>query len=470
MRDDAIRIWRAGVDSVNSSQAVSRAVIVQDDSLVIAGQRFKLSDVNRVEVVGAGKAGAGMAAGFELVLQNTAWFDRLSGWVNVPSDCLRSLQKIHLHPGRPPGVNEPTKEVINGTNEIVRRVQSLGSRDLCIVLLSGGASALLCSPVEGVSLEDKLQLTRMLAASGAPIQELNLVRTQLSNVKGGRLARRCSSGHMITLVISDVIGDPLDVIGSGPTYPAKARPDEALAVLKKRGLIDKVPLSVLQTLQHIDAGSSSFGNVERGPVHHEIVASNRIAIEHACREANRLGYEVVEVMQDVRGDAATQGRLMHQKLLHLRDSVRLESSKRLCVLGGGETTVNVASTSGPAGKGGRNQEFVLAALAAEPSPMAWSGIALVSGGTDGEDGPTDAAGAFCDAAVAVSATSHIPSASESIERHDSWTFLNNLNALIRTGPTHTNVMDVFVGVVHGAVMGSTPERCVPKAPEADVCM
>ncbi|MBL8812531.1 MAG: DUF4147 domain-containing protein, partial [Planctomycetaceae bacterium] len=204
VREDAIRIWRAGVDSVNSSQAVSRAVAVQDDALVIAGQRFELSEVNRVEVVGAGKAGAGMAAGFEQALDGTPWFDRLSGWVNVPSDCVRSLKKIHIHPGRPPGVNEPTEDVIVGTNEIVRRVQSLGSRDLCVVLLSGGASALLCSPVEGVSLEDKLQLTRMLAASGAPIQELNLVRTQLSNVKGGRLALRCSSGHMMTLVISDV--------------------------------------------------------------------------------------------------------------------------------------------------------------------------------------------------------------------------------------------------------------------------
>lgn len=453
MRDDAIRIWCAGVGSVNSSQAVSRAVTVQDDSLVIAGQRFELSEVDRVEVVGAGKAGAGMAAGFEQALEGTLWFDRLSGWVNVPSDCVRPLQKIHLHPGRPPGVNEPTKEVIVGTNEIVRRVQILGSRDLCVVLLSGGASALLCSPVEGVSLEDKLQLTRMLAANGAPIQELNLVRTQLSNVKGGRLAQRCSSGHMVTLVISDVIGDPLDVIGSGPTFPAKARPAEALAVLRKRGLIDQVPRSILHALQRIEEGSPFPVSAERGPVHHEIVASNRIAIEHARREANRLGYEVVEVMQDVRGDAATQGRLVHEKLRHLRDSVGPDLSKRLCVIGGGETTVNVASASGPAGKGGRNQEFVLAALTAEPSPSAWNGMALVSGGTDGEDGPTDAAGAFCDAGVAASAMSQKPSASESLERHDSWTFWNRLNALIRTGPTHTNVMDVFVGVVTGCRYG-----------------
>lgn len=454
LRNDALRIWRAGVDAVNSSHAVSRAVIVQEDSLSIAGQRFELSDVDHIEVVGAGKAGAGMAAGFEKALQDSPWFDRLSGWVNVPSDCVRPLQKIHLHPGRPPGINEPTKEVIAGTNEILRRVESLGSRDLCIVLLSGGASALLCSPVDGITLEEKLQLTRLLSSSGAPIQELNLVRTQLSNVKGGRLAQRCSAGHMITLVISDVIGDPLDVIGSGPTFAANARPKDAMEVLQRRSLVGRTPdsvLTILQAMAERESHASEFAASRSRAVPHVIVASNRIAIQCASEEAARLGYDVVEVLHDVKGDAATQGRAVFRRLQQLREEQRSSSGRNrrgLCVIGGGETTVNVASASGPAGKGGRNQEFILAALAAEPTPESWKAIALVSGGTDGEDGPTDAAGAFCDEAIAVSAaTSLTPSATESLERHDSWTFWNQLNALIRTGPTHTNVMDVFVGVV-----------------------
>lgn len=452
LRDDALRIWRAGVDSVNSSHAVTRAVHVQDNWLTIEGHTFKLSDVDRVEVVGAGKAGAGMAAGFEQALRDTPWLDRLSGWVNVPSDCVRPLRKIHLHPGRPPGINEPTREVIAGTNEILRRVESLGSRDLCIVLLSGGASALLCSPVEGITLEEKLKLTRLLSSSGAPIQELNLVRTQLSRVKGGRLAQRCS-GQMMTLVISDVIGDPLDVIGSGPTFPANARPKDAMEVLQRRSLIDRTPdsvLTILKTMTERESHASEFAASPSRPVPHVIVASNRIAIQSAIEEAARLGYDVVEVLHDVKGDAAIQGRSVFGRLKQLGDeqlSSAAGGSRRLCVIGGGETTVNVTSTSGPAGKGGRNQEFVLAALAAEPSPDSWKNIALVSGGTDGEDGPTDAAGAFCDEVIAASATSRSPSATESLERHDSWTFWNQLNALIRTGPTHTNVMDVFVGVV-----------------------
>ncbi len=453
LRDDALRIWRAGVDSVNSSQAVSRAIIVDGDSLNIAGQRFALSDVDRVEVVGAGKAGAGMAAGFEQALRGTPWFDRLSGWVNVPSDCVRPLRTIHLHPGRPPGINEPTKEVIAGTNEILRRVESLGSRDLCIVLLSGGASALLCSPVDGITLEEKLQLTRLLSSSGAPIQELNLVRTQLSRVKGGRLAQRCCAGHMITLVISDVIGDPLDVIGSGPTFSANARPKDALEVLERRALIERTAASVLNILRAMaerESHASELTASRSQAVQHVIVASNRIAIQSASQEAQRLGYDVAEVLHDVKGDAATQGRSVFGRLKQLRDEQRSSAAgggRRLCVIGGGETTVNVASALGSAGKGGRNQEFMLAALAAEQSPAAWNAIALVSGGTDGEDGPTDAAGAFCDEAIAASAASQTPSATESLERHDSWTFWNQLNALIRTGPTHTNVMDVFVGVV-----------------------
>ena len=223
LRDDAIAIWTAGIAAVDSAKSVEQQIRVQQDQLWIADVRIQMPPAGRIEVVGAGKAGAGMASGIEAALLSTNVADRISGWVNVPADCVRQLKCIHLHAARPAGLNEPTQEAVQGTQEILRRVQSLSESDICIVLLSGGASALLCSPAPGISLSDKLSVTRALAASGAPIQELNLVRTQLSQVKGGRLAAACRAGTLVALIISDVIGDPLEVIGSGPTTPSVSR-------------------------------------------------------------------------------------------------------------------------------------------------------------------------------------------------------------------------------------------------------
>jgi glycerate 2-kinase len=162
---------------------------------------------------------------------------------------VRKLKHIHLHAARPAGINEPTQQAVDGTAEILRRVQSLSESDVCIMLLSGGASALLCSPIPGVTLHDKLLVTRALAGAGAPIHELNLVRTQLSQVKGGRLASACRAGTLIALIISDVIGDPLDVIGSGPTTPSRSRATDAIGVLRNRNLLDRIPPTVLTFLK-----------------------------------------------------------------------------------------------------------------------------------------------------------------------------------------------------------------------------
>ena len=233
LRRDAESIWRAGVAAVDSKRLVADVVRNTGAELVICGHPIPLAKLNRLVVVGAGKAGAGMAAGFEQAAGAELVRDRLNGWVNVPADCVGSLQSIHLHAARPAGINEPTEEGARGVKQILELVAGLGEKDVCVVLLSGGGSALLPAPVAAITLADKQQVTRMLMHAGATIDELNCVRKQLSLVKGGGLARATQAGLVMTLIISDVIGDPLDVIASGPTVADSSTAADALAVLRK---------------------------------------------------------------------------------------------------------------------------------------------------------------------------------------------------------------------------------------------
>lgn len=442
LREDALAIWQAGLSAVDSVAAVRRSIIATPDSLVIGDTELDPRHPGRLVVLGAGKAGAGMAAGIEQALQKTPLFEHLSGWVNVPADCLLPLQKIHLHPARPPGRNEPTPAVVAGTNEILQRARHLQPNDVCLVVLSGGGSALLCSPAHGISLEDKLHVTRLLSASGAPIQELNLVRTQLSQVKGGRLANACRCSTLITLVISDVIGDPLETIGSGPTFPAPNRSAEALRILHDRGLWKQIPATVQNHLQNAASTSQPTQTASQTPprTHHKIVASNSIALAAAAAKARTLGYELLPILHDLRGEAADAGRYFLDRLRHS------PPGRKNCLLGGGETTVNVSSAGHAAGRGGRNQEFVLAAAVASPNPNHWHNQLILSGGTDGEDGPTPAAGAWCDAHVLNSAKQQNLSLEDFLRRHDSYTLFQQSNGLLITGPTQTNVMDLAVGL------------------------
>jgi len=446
LRDDALRIWQAAVAAADSSSAVARHVRVDAAGLHLAGHTLDPARIERVIVVGAGKAGAGMAAGLESALSGTPLFDRLTGWVNVPENCVRKLQRIHLHGGRPAGVNEPTQQVIDGTDRILSLVRSCTSADLCIMLLSGGGSALLCRPIPGISLTDKLAVTRLLSRSGAPIHELNLVRTQLSLVKGGRLATACRARLLVTLAISDVAGDPPQVIGSGPTVPVNSQPAAALEILERRGLLEKLPPAVLRKLQTTVERPAEPIKV---PLAWQIVASNSGSLRAAALQAEQLGYHVAGVLRDVQGDAATAGADFQRRLQALRQQVR---GQKVCLLAGGETTVNLASAGEYPGRGGRNQEFVLAAALAaiagakQNSADSLAGWALLSGGTDGEDGPTDAAGGMLDEQIlqAILAGGH--SIQDYLTRHDSWTLLNSAGALIRTGATHTNVMDIAVAL------------------------
>jgi glycerate 2-kinase len=440
LRRDAIAIWQAGVAAVDSERLVRERVHFAGGRLEVAGHAFELVPTSRIVAAGGGKAGAGMAAGLEAALADTPVSERLTGWLNVPADCVRPLPHIHLHPARPAGLNEPTAAGVAGSRTILRLVSQLSPDDVAIVLLSGGGSALLPAPVSGISLADKQAVTRHLMSSGATINELNCVRKQLSDIKGGNLARAARGARLISLIISDVIGDPLDVIASGPTIADRTTAADALAVLKKfapdRKSIPEAVWFVLEAKSRAPAEPPLPENV-----HNVVIGNNATALGAATQKAIELGYKAQSLGSEQQGFARDVGRELAQLGRSTRDT-NSPPGVRTCILSGGETVVRLAPFDGPR-RGGRNQELVLGAVAA-----LWDdgmeGMALLSGGTDGEDGPTDAAGAVADADLLREARGRGLEPESFLAVNNSYAFFAEIGGLLKTGPTHTNVMDVQI--------------------------
>jgi hydroxypyruvate reductase len=453
LRDDALAIWQAGVDAVRSDALVSSSVRVDRSQLAVAGERFDLTGVRRIAVVGAGKAGAGMAAGLEAALGQRLMAEKeLVGWINVPDDCLTKLRRIHLHGARPAGVNEPTEEGVRGADEILRIVDSLGESDLCLCLISGGGSALLPAPVADVTLADKQALTQYLSGAGANIEQLNTVRKQLSRIKGGGLARQCRAGRLVSLIISDVLGDPLDVIASGPTVEDTGTPQAALEVLEQFAARDAgVSAAVFDYLrQQCGRVAPPEKTFPADRVTNIILGNNAVAVDAAGREAERRGYShAMTAATHLEGAAEDVGRHHAEMALRMRHQAGPD-----CLITGGEPTVRLVPAA-ERGLGGRNQQLVLAALdhlleqqTGTPNDRPpCEGMVLLSGGTDGEDGPTDAAGAWIDADAVVAMRDRGLRPQEFLSRNDAYHFFQPLDRLIKTGPTHTNVCDLRVVAV-----------------------
>lgn len=442
LQSDALAIWQAGVAAVRSGQLVRDNVLVEGDSLQIGDESLSLRDISRIAVVGAGKAGAGMAAGLQQALGERLLREKhVTGWINVPADCVSDLRPIHLHAARPAGKNEPTTEGVHGAEEILKIAAGLGPRDLCICLISGGGSALLPAPAVGVSLADKQALTRHLSAAGANIEQLNTVRKQLSRIKGGNLARACRAGKLISLVISDVLGDPLEIIASGPTVHDRSTPQDALAVLQKFNALSIAPQATqyLQTRAALPATDSFPANVSN-----LVIGNNAVAVDAAGIEAEQRGYShAMDAARTLEGMAEGIG--VH--LAGMATQMRRDAGPD-CLITGGEPTVQLAP-SDIRGRGGRNQQLVLAALCdlLKKGNNPLDGIVILSGGTDGEDGPTDAAGAFITAETIQRMRALQLDPHDYLRRNDAYTFFQQVGGLIQTGPTHTNVCDVRVVVV-----------------------
>ncbi len=447
LRKQAEIIWRAGVAAVDSKTLTRQALARTDHEIRIQDLVIPLVGLGRIVVVGGGKAGAGMAEGVESVLGPDIVDSKVSGWVNVPSDCVRPLRRIHLHAARPPGVNEPTSDGIVGSERILEAVGALTEDDLCLVLISGGGSALLPAPIAGISLEDKLSVTRSLMQSGATIQQLNTVRKRLSRIKGGGLLRAACAGRIVAFIISDVVGDPLDMIASGPTICDDGSANDAIEVLEqmigREGTNLAIPMSVWQSLDDQMKAGRSTGSPTVS-CRNIVIGNNQTAVNAAANQARELGFDVRNLGSDRQGIAREIGFELAELCLAARDE---NSPTGICFVGGGEPVVKLVPTDRPR-IGGRNQEVALAA-GCRWNEKEITRMIVLSGGTDGEDGPTDAAGAFFDLAVQRFATSRGLHPDEFLAINDSYTFFDQVGGLLKTGPTHTNVMDLQIALVAG---------------------
>lgn len=429
------QIFGAALAAADPYQAVLNAIQLEDNRLHLGEVKYDLAEYERIVVVGAGKATARMALAIETLLGEriAAGLIVVKQGHTVP---LRVIEQVEAaHP-------IPDQAGVEGTQRVLQMVRGAGAKTLVICLLSGGASALLVAPVAGVKLHDKQEVTALLLTAGASIAELNAVRKHLSAVKGGKLARAAQAAQVVSLILSDVIGDRLDVIASGPTVPDSSTFAEAWSVIEKYGLRERVPLRVMAYLKRGRAGEEPETVKDAlDNTHNVVVAGINQALVAAQDEARQLGYAASVLSAKIQGEAHDVARLLAQTAR--ATLAEMQAGERRCVLSGGETTVTVRG----AGKGGRNQELALA-FALEIEGV--SGAPLLSAGTDGSDGPTDAAGAVVDGGTAARARQLGLSPEQYLAANDSYTFFQRLDAAagmhshVRTGPTGTNVMDLQI--------------------------
>jgi glycerate 2-kinase len=438
LRRQALLIFRAALEAAEPSQAVLRHVRLQGGVLIAGRKRYPLKTFRNVYVVGAGKAGAKMARAVERLLDKRI----TGGLINVKHGHTAALRRIQINEcGHP----IPDRDGELGARRIAQIASQAGASDLIICLISGGASALLPLPAAPVTLEEKQAVTRLLLNSGANIHQINCVRKHLSALKGGQLARLAYPAALLTLILSDVIGDDLDVIGSGPTAPDRSTLADARAILEHFAIWNQAPPSVRKRLNATAEETPKPGDRIFRKVQNLIVGSNRIAVDAAAGRARELGFRTMVLTTSLEGEAREVARVHAAIAREIRGSGR-PLRPPACIISGGETTVTIQGD----GLGGRNQEFTLAAA---HDLAGVTGVLILSAGTDGTDGPTDAAGAFADGTTLARAQASGLSIRESLASNDSYNFFDSLGDLIRTGPTGTNVADVQIVLVQ-----STPAR------------
>ncbi|MCO6452531.1 MAG: glycerate kinase [Caldilineales bacterium] len=430
-------VLTAALAAVDPEQAVRAHLRLHNGRLHVADQVYDLDSYRRIIVLGAGKAGAPMAQAVETVLG-----ERITdGCVVVKYGHEATTERVRIRQAAHP---VPDQAGLDAGAEIVQLAGSAEPDDLVICLLSGGGSALLESLPAGISLADLRATTDLLLASGATINEMNALRKHLSLVKGGQLARAIAPATLITLVLSDVVGSPLDVIASGPTVPDQTTWADAWGVVERYQLGDRLPRPVHTRLQAGLVGdlpdTPKPGDVAFERVQTVIVADNAVAAAAAREEAERQGYDSLILSTFIEGEAASIARLA-VALAREVQTHRRPVSPPACLILGGETTVSLGEDHG---KGGRNQELALAAALLLDGMQ---GITVVSLATDGTDGPTDAAGGFADGDTMDSGRAIGLDAHAHLARHDAYPFLQATGNLLMTGPTRTNVNDlVFIFV------------------------
>lgn len=436
LRSAARKIFDAAVQAVDPAAAVRCHLVREGDTLRVGGQSIDLATIRQVVVVGLGKAGASMAAAIEELVG-----DRIArGVVVTKYGHVQPTRTVRLHEAGHP---VPDAQGLAGSQAILDCLAGLGPQDLVLVPISGGGSALTPAPVPGISLEEKQALTKALLACGADIREMNTLRKHISRIKGGQLARAAMPARVVTLILSDIVGDPLDAIASGPTVPDPTTYGDALAILDKYKIRQAVPASIRAHLEAGEAGqhpeTPKPGEPAFAGVTNVMVASNIQALRAAEAEARRLGLAPLILSSFIEGETKEVARMHAALALEVRSS-GLPLPPPVCLITGGETTVTLKGQ----GKGGRNQEF---ALAAALDIAGLADVVVLSAGTDGTDGPTDAAGAVADGETVARARALGLSPRVALETNDAYPFFEKLGDLLLTGPTRTNVMDVRLVLV-----------------------
>ena len=441
LRDHARQIFAAGLASADPLEAVKRHVTLNGSWLRVGGTEYDLAEIRHVYVVGCGKAAARMALALEEIFG-----ERIAdGAVVVKYGHGAPLTTIQIvEAGHP----IPDENGVTGARRIMEIVANTGAADLILFVVSGGGSALLPMPVAGLTLEDKQTTTQSLLACGARIGEVNAVRKHLSQLKGGRLAALAQPSRIIALILSDVVGDVLEAIASGPTVADTTTFADCREIIRRYGLTNKIAPVVLHFLEGGARGEFAETPKPSNPIFQNvqnlIVGSNRLALAAAKQKAEALGYHAQIISSAIQGES----RMVAQSHVALVKSVLQQNEpipRPACLLSGGETTVTVRGD----GLGGRNQEFALAAaLALDDAMGGLNDVVILSAGTDGTDGPTDAAGGIVDTTTIRRGELKGLDAQKFLARNDSYHFLQAIGDLFITGPTLTNIMDLQIILVN----------------------
>ena len=431
-RKRALAVLEAALIEADPARAIRQVMVRSDDTLWVDGVAYDLRRFRRVIVVGGGKAGASMAAAVEEEFDDYA----VEGEIVVKTGYTEPTRRISV---REAGHPVPDAAGMAGAQGIVDLLRGATADDLVLCLISGGGSALMTLPVKGVSLDDVQRLTGVLLRSGAPIQALNAVRKHISQIKGGQLARLAYPATVITLILSDVVGSPLDVIASGPTVPDPTTYAHALAVIERYAGRDEVPESIRRYLLSGASGNHpetpKAGDAELENVHNVIIADNARAAAAAVERAEALGFNTLLLSTYVEGEAREVAQVIAALAKEIVANGR-PVSPPACLILGGETTVTVRGQ----GKGGRNQELALVAAVAIEG---LDNVLIASLATDGSDGPTDAAGGLVDGETGRRGQAAGLSAQAALDANDAYPYLDAVDALLITGPTNTNVNDLM---------------------------
>ncbi len=422
----------AGLDAADPESAIQRAVRIKNNRLKVGTREYDLTGFSRIVCIGAGKASGAMAAALERQLGS-----RLEGGLVVVNDGhVGRTKRIQLIEARHP---VPDHRSEKAARRMIRLLESLTNRDLVLMVLSGGASSLLAAPAVGLTLKEKQLTTRLLLRSGAAIQEINTVRKHLSGIKGGRLAG-ATTASVMTLILSDVPGDDPATIGSGPMAPDPSTFADAKKVLDTYGIRNRIPLTVRR---HVDRGvqgripdTPKPGEALFSQVHHHVIGNNRAVIGRMAKQANALGLRPLILTTTLSGEARDIGKLFGTLARDMHVSGNPVRPPAF-LLAGGELTVTVKGK----GIGGRAQEF---ALAAATSIAGLSRVCVAGFGTDGIDGPTEAAGAIVDGRTISRAKQKGVSLEAALRENDSYGFFHRVGGHVVTGPTGTNVNDVYM--------------------------